>query len=254
MRLLRFSKPLRKHHMTPRPLVHPEPLGTEFTWSRDALGYEIKSFGRLGAYIVGRGGRKVRISPLTGGQTYLAFARVDSQEKLLRFVELHGLLEHEETPKPSRVNATTFELLPDQVEGEDVEDILQSALRFREVLRWNTDRRKRPSEEAMAWIERLLEADGLGRVSLDLGPTGLGPAGGSLRPVFRPDTLLSGMLWQLALATSGGKHFRPCAFCGSFFEVGPGSGRRAHSGYCSPEHRVLFHSRNRSRNARLPGP
>lgn len=141
------------------------------------MGYQIKRFGRLGAHILSRGGNRVRINPLAGGQTYVAFARIDSEEKLLRFVELHGLLEHEEDPKPVRRNAS-LELLPEQADGENVEDLLQKALRFKEILQWNTDRRKRLSEEAIAWIERLLEPEGLGRVYLDLGSSGLGPAGG----------------------------------------------------------------------------
>lgn len=253
VRLVRFPKPLQKHHMTALPPIRPQPLETELTWSRDVLGYEIKRFGRLGAYILGRSDTTVRFNPLTGGETYRAFAQVNSEQMLLRFVELHGLLEHEKTPKPVRRNAIPpFELLPEQADGENVKDLLEQARRFREVLQWNTNRTKRPSQEAMAWIERILEPEGLGRVCLDLGSSGLGPAGGSLRPVFRPDTLLTGMLWQLALAISGGKHFRTCTLCGSLFEVGPGSGRRAHSAYCSPEHRRLFHSRNRSRTASKP--
>jgi hypothetical protein len=191
-------------------------------------------------------------SPLAGGQTYLAFAQVDSPEKLLQFVKLHGLLEHEKNPKLVSRHWQTLKVIPGtETEGENVEDMLQYAARFRELLRWNTNRR-RPTEALLSWIERLLEPEGLGRVYLDFG-TGLPLAGGgSFRPIFRPDTLLNGMLWQLALAVSGGRHFRTCTWCGSLFEVGPGSGRRAHAGYCSPEHRVLFHSRNRSRSARTP--
>lgn len=234
--------------MTALPPTLPEPLASELTWSRDVRGYEIKRFGRLGAYIVGRSDKTVPLNPLAGGQTYLAFAQVDSEERLLQFVELHGFLEHKKTPKPVRRKADLpFELLPEQADGEGVKDLLEQALRFREVLQWNTNRKERLPEETIAWIECLLEPEGLGRVYLDLGPSGLGPAGASLRPVFKPDTLLNGMLWQLALAVSGGKHFRTCNWCGSLFEVGPGSGRRSHSEYCSPEHRVLFHSRNRSR-------
>lgn len=240
--------------MKAAPPPRSEALETEFSWRRDALGYKIENFGRYGPHVLGRGGKMVESNPLAGGQTYLAFAHVDSHEKLLQFVELHGLLEHEKNPRPTRINAKTFKLIPgEQTEGEDVEDLLQKARGFREVLRWNANRRKRPSEAAMSSINRLLEPEGLGRVYLDLG-SGLGPAGGSLRPIFRPDTLLNGMLWQLGLAVSGGKRFRTCTWCGSLFEVGPGSGRRAHSEYCSPEHRVLFNSRNRSRSAREAAP
>lgn len=191
-------------------------------------------------------------SPLAGGQTYIAFAQVDSPEKLLQFVGLHGLLEHEKNPKPVTRHWPTMKVIAgSETEGENVEDLLQHAARFRELLHWNTNRR-RPKEALLSWMDKILEPEGLGRVYLDLRPGLPLKGGGSFRPVFRPDTLFNGLLWQLALAISGGKHFRACALCGSLFEVGPGSGRRAHAEYCSKEHRVLFHSRNRSRSARAP--
>ncbi|MET4451896.1 hypothetical protein ABIB10_001965 [Bradyrhizobium sp. RT3b] len=222
----------------------------ELSWRRDSSGYRLQSFGKYGIHVLGRGGKMVQCNPLAGGDTFIAFAKVDTPEKLLQFVELHGLLEHEKNPQPSRRHWKTRELIGEQVEGEEVSDSLEKARHFRELLHWNTSRR-RPSEAVISSIEQLLEPEGLGRVYLDLGK-GLDLAGGgSFQPIFKPDTLLNGMLWQLALAVSGGKHFRACNLCGSLFEVGPGSGRRAHAGYCSPEHRKAFHSRNRSRRSSL---
>jgi hypothetical protein len=246
--------PLQNHHMQTVPSLRPQALEAELSWRRDLAGYKVERFGRSGLYILGRGAKMEASNPLSGGQTFLAFARVDSPEKLLQFVELHGLLQHEENPITSIRHWKTHKLIPGReegTEGENVKDLLQKALHFRELLHWTTNR-KRPSEAVLSGLDRLLQPDGLGRVYLDLG-SGLPLAGGgSFRPVFRPDTLLDGMLWQLALAVSGSKHFRTCAWCGSLFEVGPGSGRRAHSEYCSPEHRVHFNSRNRSRSARTP--
>jgi len=64
---------------------------------------------------------------------------------------------------------------------------------------------------------------------------------------LRPKTLLDGLWLQLGQWLTLGIQIRACQQCGQWFEAGRGTGCRAHAKFCSDEHKILFHSLERSR-------
>ncbi|MGK7057863.1 hypothetical protein AB4853_15475 [Bradyrhizobium sp. 1050_B9_N1_2] len=190
----------------------------------------------------GLGGKPVAISPLASGLTYKVFAKVSNSLDLLKFVEKFGLLEHVENPQSEIVSAQNLRPIKGRpvLRGEDVTEHLETARRFRELLDLIT-RGGRASKVLAAWLEQVMfDQESLGEVYLAYDRSR------SFRPVFRPSSLMNGMLWQLATAVSGQTKFRTCEFCGTLFEVGPKVGRRADAKYCSNEHQILHNSRSRS--------
>jgi hypothetical protein len=68
-----------------------------------------------------------------------------------------------------------------------------------------------------------------------------------IRLRMKTDTLISALWWQLGQALSGNTIVRQCRQCGTLFEVGPGTNKRADATFCSHQHSMLFHSLKRSR-------
>ena len=58
-------------------------------------------------------------------------------------------------------------------------------------------------------------------------------------------SLYDGLWMQLARKLSSKTVIRTCRYCGSTFEAGAGSKRRADATFCCSEHSVRFHSLNR---------
>ncbi|MGB6396801.1 MAG: hypothetical protein WBF73_14105 [Bradyrhizobium sp.] len=175
---------------------------------------------------------------------FLAFAKVRSEPNLLKFVHHYGLLERPSYDKTSgKVSVDARTLTPIEgrpvIYGEDIDDHLNNARMFRDLLAFAT-RRGRASDSLSEWVtERMLD-EKLGYLRLEFA------SGRGFQMYFEADTLLNGMLMQLAQKVSGQVKFRVCDLCGVPFEVGP-AGRRADATFCSHEHKVLFHSRKRSK-------
>ena len=64
---------------------------------------------------------------------------------------------------------------------------------------------------------------------------------------IRPKTLLDALWLQLGQWLTLGIQIRACQQCGQWFEAGRGTGRRANAKFCSDEHKIFFHSLERSR-------
>lgn len=64
---------------------------------------------------------------------------------------------------------------------------------------------------------------------------------------LKPKSLLDAMWLQLGLAASGDAPIRSCRFCGTWFTVGPGTGRRLDAAFCSDKHRITFNSLKRTK-------
>jgi hypothetical protein len=70
-----------------------------------------------------------------------------------------------------------------------------------------------------------------------------------VRLKIRPNSLMQGLWVQLARKLSSKTILRTCRYCGSAFEAGAGSKRRADATFCSSEHSIRFHSLKRFRGA-----
>jgi hypothetical protein len=176
---------------------------------------------------------------------YTAFARLKSRDELLKFANCFG--------DPTWNSFT-------------VDRCLRNAREFRELLVasqtgnkkvWATFKRqnnpsvpdpKSYSEKIVdidSYIEENLEPAGLhiGFVELLPDPT----HGVSLK--IEPHSLLDGLWVQLARKLLQKTIVRTCRYCGSMFEAGAGSKKRADATFCCAEHSVRFHSLKRSKGA-----
>jgi hypothetical protein len=63
---------------------------------------------------------------------------------------------------------------------------------------------------------------------------------------LKTESLLNALWWQLVQKLSGNSMVRQCRHCGTLFEVGLGTKRRADATFCCNEHSVRFHSLRRS--------
>jgi hypothetical protein len=93
------------------------------------------------------------------------------------------------------------------------------------------------------------EYDNLLWLSIPIGEIELIPdidKGVGVRLKLSTDSLLSALWWQLAQKLSGNSMFRQCRHCGTLFEVGLGTNRRADATFCCNQHSVRFHSLRRS--------
>jgi hypothetical protein len=68
-----------------------------------------------------------------------------------------------------------------------------------------------------------------------------------VRVKIEPHSLLEGLWVQLARKLSQKALIRTCRYCGSMFEAGVGTKKRADATFCCAEHSVRFHSLNRSK-------
>ncbi len=69
------------------------------------------------------------------------------------------------------------------------------------------------------------------------------------RPVLNiiPNSLRSALWLQFAQWVSSDHEIRTCAWCGTWFETGPGTGRRGGARFCSGKHRANYHNDRRTK-------
>ena len=221
-------------------------LEVQLDWYKDSKGYRVNDYGKYGKTIVGNGGRLVPIRPLQNDMVFMAFEKVSSELELLEFVKHYGLLENP-SYKYGRESLDAKTLPPIEsrpiIFGEKVDDHLETAQMFRDLITL-TRRKGRASETLSGWVEQRMLDEKLGEIGLEF------VSGRGFQMVLKADSLMNGMLLQLAQKISGQSKFQSCEFCGVTFEVGPGTKRRADATFCKPEHKILFHSRKRSRTHR----
>jgi hypothetical protein len=216
-------------------------LEADLLWHKDAKGYALEDHGKYGLWIARRGGEMVPLCPLRGGFAFKAFSNVSTPKDLIEFMNCYGFLSSVNSIRPSffRIKSEKLYAIKGAPEpnGEAVREHLESAGFFREILGASPRRALSPGVEA--WVENL-GSDGIGEIQM------LFDKHGSLRPVVKPTSLMSGLFWQLINFKRAGAQYRSCQYCGSIFQVGVGSGRRADAIFCSDEHKIEFHSRKRS--------
>jgi hypothetical protein len=127
------------------------------------------------------------------------------------------------------------------MDGEDVDEHLASARQFSNFIRW-MNRRGSAGEALSEWIDDNLLSSSLASAQITFG-----------RKLFQialtAHTLMDGLRLQLVASVTGTK-YNTCRRCGSLFEVGPGTGRRSDSKYCSDEHRIDYNSHARTKATR----
>jgi hypothetical protein len=212
------------------------PTIVDLDWPRDAAGYELLPeepgwpddgadllSGGKPFRIVPRGGRLVRYKPLQIEGLYARFAGIHTAEDALAFINTFGAL---------------TELGADAGAGEDVLVILDHASAFRSFLSYGEGQERKLASQASP------TGMPIGRLDLVLAQD---VVSGDLQLQLRPPNLLAGLWLQLAQKIIGARPFRECRYCTTWFEVGPGTGRRLDAIFCTNDHRVLFNSRKRGK-------
>lgn len=221
-------------------------LEVSLDWGVDSKGYKLVDYGNTKT-IIGSGGKMKKIRPHFES-AIAAFAKVQSQSDLLKFVKNYGLLNelsYEGTFGKVRVSAETLDPIPGwrQIVGENVAEHLETANRVREF-RSFIAKGGYASKTLSQWIdERLLDAQ-LGKIEIVFDQ-------GRLKLGLRANSLLDGMLLQLATKTNAHGRLRICSHCAIPFDVGPGTGRRSDAIFCKKEHKIAFHSLKRSKRGRI---
>lgn len=185
---------------------------------------------------------------------YSAFAKLRTQDELLRFVGKFGLLMGRSGDSVSEVlrEAQFFRDLRAAKEKNPkrVAVSFESQLRARLAETYKQVNLELPPDAELwkwqAMVGNLVDLEDLlrhfvARVSLVPDPIK------GLRLEITAETLLSALWWQFARKLSGDAKIRECRHCGRWFEVGFGTKRRADAQFCRPEHKIRYFSLDRSR-------
>jgi hypothetical protein len=241
-----------------------EALQIDLVWYRDKEGYQIENCGKDKngfdvLSITGRSGQLVKTRPFDRNKlVFKAFeSMAKSPEGLLKFVNAYGLLDapaydvaipHGGVTRKF-YSAEAFREGPEgrleavrSTKGENVADHLETARVFRDVLRQSSQSWDNVPRRLGKELYNRLSDESLGEVRL------FGDPKRGFRLALIANSLMHGMWLQLARSISGGAGFRICELCGGPFEVGPNTGRRADSKFCSDAHRREFNSRKRSQS------
>jgi hypothetical protein len=170
-----------------------------------------------------RGGTMEVYRPLeTFPKLYVQFAKIETPEELLEFVEKFGPL--------------TREGLHPQ-KGDRIAPLLAHSEAMREMLEVARNR------EA---LKRVVKYEVLKFANL-IGTLAINPGTGRLQLELKPVSFLDALWLSLAQDLSSKNNLSRCDHCGHWFETGPGTGRRLDAKFCSNEHKIAFHSLKRTR-------
>jgi hypothetical protein len=126
-------------------------------------------------------------------------------------------------------------------DGEKVDEYLEAAKLIDLVMRAHKQRRKY-SPNIQKSFDRIFSGEQHGNFKI------LPDLTRGFRFSFEATSLMNAIWIQLAQKVSGGIKFKSCRYCGAWFEVGAGTGKRADSEFCKTTHRVAF-SRTLSKEA-----
>jgi hypothetical protein len=217
-------------------------IDIDFEWSVDAKGYRLER-GR----IIGQSGPKRRMRLKDFPTLYLEFAKAQTPEGLLDFVNRFGRLTHDKVKK----GQDGWEV---ERQGDDVRFVLSRA----EVISMALEMLRGHIGNLPTWqggtYEQEVPSLGKGakliggipigaRLSATLAPD---PMTGAWQLQLRPPTLLDAILLQFGQALTSNAVLRSCDHCGRWFEAGVGSGRRADAKYCSDRCRIEHKSLERT--------
>jgi hypothetical protein len=196
----------------------------DFAWTRDPKGYRLTDPKPLRRVVRnGPNGSEVSCRALSGEEFRIFASIATSDTSLLDFVQWYGPL--------------TWDGL-DATKGDIVELVMHHARAMRELLTATAERHSPSSDGGPVYV---------GSDSTVRAAVVWDPASKSLRWCFRPHTLLDALWLQFGQAVTRGARLRTCEHCGTWFETGAGTGRRADARFCSDEHRIAFNSLKRSK-------
>jgi hypothetical protein len=199
-----------------------QPIRIDFTWHRHTKGYQIKD-GR----VVANSDDYETYRPLDEFPTlYKTFANQCRSPKGVRgFTQMFGPL----STNPGTLVEIRALGIPGLVGtvGDLVGDVIKQANLMNKQL---SSRSGRMPQIPITNIEAVLVPDG---------------------PIVRlkltPSRLIDSIWLQLAVASTSGRGLAKCEHCGTWFQVGPGTGRRADAKFCCDQHRIEFNSLSRSK-------
>ena len=128
----------------------------------------------------------------------------------------------------------------DESLGEPIAEALEHAKAMREWLSYLAGKNSRLVERMGLEQGGIRLSDATVRLTLDMETN-------RPRLEFSPSSLLGALWAQFGASVSGNATFHLCLHCGKHFLSGTGTDRRADAKFCSREHKVAFHSLNRSR-------
>jgi hypothetical protein len=199
----------------------------EFDWVHDPKGYHLDQKGRVVRN--GKGRRpedQEACRPLSSTDTlFRIFARMaTTPEGVLEFVQRYGPLTWGGW---------------DASHGEQVALVMMHARHMNQILESRAGKSKRsgfPEDRPQTGVPSSIDAWVLwDRTAKEF------------KWSLRPKTLLDALWLQLGQWLTSGAQIRACQKCGDWFEAGRGTGRRADAKFCSEEHKIAFHSLERSR-------
>jgi hypothetical protein len=210
-------------------------LVIEFDWFRDPKGYRLLEAGRPKQPFVVRNGKRCDPRDPKESEFYRPLSKSDSLFRIFANTATtpEGVLDFVQ-----RFGSLTWEGY-DAEKGDQVNLVIYHASRMREFLTPIADGKKSPSVE-MGRFQ-------MGSISSLDAAVVWDPVTNAPKWELRPKTLLDALWLQCGQALTSGAQFRQCEHCGTWFEVGRGTGRRADAKFCSEEHKISFHSLKRSR-------
>jgi hypothetical protein len=217
-------------------------IDIDFEMTVDAKGYRLEH-GR----VVGRGGPKRRMRLKDFPTLYLEFAKVQTPEALLQFVNRFG-----------RLTLDTAEKGQDGLEIRSAGDDARLVLGRAKMLSTSFEMLRGHMGNPPKWEGGKFEYEAAGlkisgciplpaKLSAALAPD---PMTGVWQLRLQPPTLLDAIWLQVGQAIVSKADLKQCNHCGKWFEAGAASDRRRDAKFCSRECKIAFHSLERSRKPR----
>ena len=221
------------------------PIDIDFEWTVDAKGYRLER-GR----IIGQGGAKRRMRLKDFPKLYLEFAKAQTPEGLLDFVNRFGRLTLDKLKLPKGPDGWEVE----QPVGDNVRFVQGRAKMISMMLEMLRGQIGNPPK----WQGGPFEYEAAGfkviggipipaRLGASLAPD---PMTGALKLKLLPPTLLDAIWLQLGQALTSNADLKQCGHCLTWFEAGVGTGRRADAKFCTDKCRIEHKSLERTRKKR----
>jgi hypothetical protein len=238
--------PLHSHYM--------QTILSDFEWFRHAAGYRLVNRQSLPGgqppmdRIVANSNDRQPYQVDKIDVLYKHFAAIYTPDKLLDFANHFGPLTdggpdyYLDDPGYLDEEGFVGMRVSGPYEGESVSECLNRAKMFRTLMNYRDKGR-----QSLAKYFRSPQY----RHSDNLGPLGnvvLEPdASGEVHLRIVPHNLWQALQLQLGQVLAGERNFRPCRYCGQWFECGVGTAKRGDAKFCSDDHRITFNSLKRSK-------
>lgn len=229
-------------------------------WFRDPEGYRVERMEGSVDFLVGISDRAVPSKPIADNEMlYAEFAGLRTPGELLNFANkygpptghppIHYLALDESRSPPPRSGRGAHALwdsvvIPEHAEAKisrsPVQDHLRHAQLIRRVLESEHHGRKSSRKNAYKAVGEVLAwENALAYIQLHLREDGAG-----FQTSFVASSLLNAIWLQLAGRIGSGVGWGQCPLCGSWFEKGPGTDKRADLQFCRPSHKVAYHRKH----------